>query len=545
MFQQLNIRQKLVGVSMINGLCALIMAMVLIHYAQVTENRFSYVVNEVAPDVDAAEDSIKQALNIARQNRNMLLADSVTERNQAEQSALDSFADIKKQLNELSNSPTVTDEMHRKLQKAALSRDELDAKFSQFSASVHSNVDAGERYLKDQFAPANSDFMSQLDEISENLQHGMEQQVKNALVESAVSRRIGWVLSIAIIALMLLLSSVMSNNLIKRILVCRTVATQIAGGDLTFKWHTMQQEKGRDEIGQSLDAMERMQAKLTELISNIQGSVDQVAAAGEELMMIAHDVTHKVDEQSVAANAMSAAVEEMAASMVQMAHTAQDVDEKAAVAGTIATESSSHVFKASNEMHELTSQVSEAAREVQALGEQIHQIDNIVTVIGGVAEQTNLLALNAAIEAARAGEQGRGFAVVADEVRTLAGRTAASAHEITRMVQQIQQRTSQVVDKIRASDEKAGHGATLAQHASSSIQGIVQQTETVVRATREIARALHEQQQANHEIAHNVERVAEMANDEANAMHGVSAAAEQMSRLAGGLSQLAHQFRIS
>lgn len=545
MFQQLNIRQKLLGIAIVNSVFALIMALVLVHYLENIEQRFEYVVMEVAPDIDAAEDSIKQGLNIARQSRNMLLADSSSEREQAQQSAQQSFTDISKQLGELKNSPRMSPQMRDQLAKVIDDQDDIEPKFAKFAQLAASDNAAAEQYLKTELAKENNEFIAVIDELSELMQQGMQAEVKQALEESSASRQFGLLFSLAIVVVMFIASVLMSGNLVRRILVCRTVATQIAGGDLTFKWHTMQQEKGRDEIGQSLDAMERMQAKLTELVSNIQGSVDQVAAAGEELMMIAHDVTHKVDEQSVAANAMSAAMEEMAASMVQMAHTAQDVDEKAAVAGTIATESSSHVFKASNEMHELTSQVSEAAREVQALGEQIHQIDNIVTVIGGVAEQTNLLALNAAIEAARAGEQGRGFAVVADEVRTLAGRTAASAHEITRMVQQIQQRTSQVVDTIRASDEKAGHGATLAQHASSSIQGIVQQTETVVRATREIARALHEQQQANHEIAHNVERVAEMANDEANAMHGVSAAAEQMSRLAGGLSQLAHQFRIS
>jgi len=195
-------------------------------------------------------------------------------------------------------------------------------------------------------------------------------------------------------------------------------------------------------------------------------------------------------------------------------------------------------------MQSIAKGVRQSAAIVSELGALSTEISGIVSVIKEIADQTNLLALNAAIEAARAGEQGRGFAVVADEVRKLAERTAASTEQIAGMITRIQSGTQRAVEAMEADVVKANHGEELARKAGISIEQIEQRATDVVRAVKEIQVALSEQSATAKDVAVRVERIAQMTETSYSASRQTSMNAGQVSALAGRLSQLMGGFRV-
>jgi methyl-accepting chemotaxis protein len=200
---------------------------------------------------------------------------------------------------------------------------------------------------------------------------------------------------------------------------------------------------------------------------------------------------------------------------------------------------------AAKEMEEIAQEVGGAAEQISGLGKKIEEIGSIVTVIREVADQTNLLALNAAIEAARAGEQGRGFAVVADEVRKLAERTTASAAQITEMVSAIQQGAHDAIIRMNNGNRRVGEGLVLTNKASESILQINVSSNHVVLAVNNITDQMQEQRIAAREIASNVEKIAQMAEENSLAVRSMSDSVINLDGMAGELSASVQRFRLS
>lgn len=268
------------------------------------------------------------------------------------------------------------------------------------------------------------------------------------------------------------------------------------------------------------------------MIGQIRVGAGQLVEAAQNISSASTQLSVSTQEQSQAASSMAATVEELTVSINHVADNANEAHALSSDSGRQSAEGGAVIQETLASMQSIADTVQGAAAQIAELGQQSDQISSIVNVIKEIADQTNLLALNAAIEAARAGEQGRGFAVVADEVRLLAQRTANSTQEITEMIKKIQVGTRNAVSNMEVGVQQVSGGLEQASQAGDAIVAIRQASGRVVDVVDQISLALREQTVASQDVARNVERIAQMS------VHNSEAVAET-SRTAQGLQQLA------
>ena len=286
-----------------------------------------------------------------------------------------------------------------------------------------------------------------------------------------------------------------------------------------------------------------MQDTLRKMISTIINNAEEIAGAADKLLAASEQVADRARQQSDAAASMAASVEEMSVSIDQVRDNAQEAHGISREASSISSEGASVIHGAATEMRKISEAVQSSADIVEDLGRQSDQITSIVNTIKEIADQTNLLALNAAIEAARAGEQGRGFAVVADEVRKLAERTGLSTKEIAGMVTKIQSGTKSAVGSMQAGVTQVSNGVQLANQAGDSINRIRDGAERVTNVVNDISDAIKEQSAAGTQIAHQLETIAQMSEESAIAVKHTAEAARHLQTLSVSLHQAVEQFR--
>ena len=318
------------------------------------------------------------------------------------------------------------------------------------------------------------------------------------------------------------------------------VVDGIAAGDLSQEVP----DAGNDEIGQILAKMAVMRGNLRDLVGALRGNVASLHQASRDLSTSANRSAQTSEEQSEAASSMAASVEQLSVSIDQVEEHALDARNTTLNSGTQSAEGGRIIHEAAAEMEHIADTVNATAGTIRQLEDFSGQISSIVNVIRDIADQTNLLALNAAIEAARAGEQGRGFAVVADEVRKLAERTGKSTQEITQMINKIQQGTQQAAQEMEAGVQRVNEGVSLARQAGDSVTGIRTGSEQVTRAVDDINLALKEQAVAARDIAQKVERIAQGAEENSATVAQTAASARQLEALAGELQAVAARFRV-
>jgi methyl-accepting chemotaxis protein len=318
------------------------------------------------------------------------------------------------------------------------------------------------------------------------------------------------------------------------------IAEAIAGGDLTRPVPP----GGTDEAGRLLAAFARMQDGLRTMVSASQHSARELARAAEDLTAAARQSSIASEAQSESASGMAAAVEEMSVSIDQVRDHARDARSVAASAGEESRAGGQVVHSSADEMRQVATAVNEAAGTIRELENYSNEISAIINVIREVADQTNLLALNAAIEAARAGEQGRGFAVVADEVRKLAERTSESTHTIANVINKVQAGARRAAQEMEGGVSRVNEGVQLAHQAGDSITGIQAGAERVATAVDDIGSALDEQAIAAQEIARGVERIASMSEENSASVRQTTSAAERLHELAGELESSVARFRV-
>jgi methyl-accepting chemotaxis protein len=241
---------------------------------------------------------------------------------------------------------------------------------------------------------------------------------------------------------------------------------------------------------------------------------------------------------------MAATVEQLTVSISHVSSSANEARDISADSGQQSQEGGAVIQQTLQSMGQIAGTVQMSADQVAELGRQIEQITSIVNVITAISEQTNLLALNAAIEAARAGEQGRGFAVVADEVRLLAQRTGKSTQEIGDMIQKIQSSAHEAVSKMQVGVDQVNDGLRLAQTANQAIDHIRGGSGRIIAAVDQISLALQEQSAASQDVARNVERIAQMAQSSNQGIAGASRSAGRIEQLAQALEQQVRQFSV-
>ncbi|MBL0645998.1 MULTISPECIES: methyl-accepting chemotaxis protein [Aeromonas] len=351
----------------------------------------------------------------------------------------------------------------------------------------------------------------------------------------------------ASIGALLLFMGVMTWFLTRQI--CRPLqavvaqANAIAQGDLTHRLD--RQHIGQDELGALARASLKMQDNLRGLIEEVAAAVTQLGTAIEEVSTVSEQSARGIQSQQQEIAQVATAMAQMKATVADVAGNTESASESASAANALARRGNQDVQGTLVAITRVAEEMEQAGTLVAELERESAQINLVVDVIRGIADQTNLLALNAAIEAARAGEQGRGFAVVADEVRTLAGRTQASTGEIVAIIETLQSRANQAKTVTGQSCEMIRQCVSQSERTGTGIQQIEEAVAQIADMAIQIASACGEQDAVSDELGRNVARINDSSNEVATGADHTARACLELSQLAAGLHRTMGRFRLA
>ncbi|GFM84751.1 methyl-accepting chemotaxis protein [Pseudomonas cichorii] len=429
-------------------------------------------------------------------------------------------------------------DIYRKFQ-AALA-DYLDVQQTAMMLSRSNKLEELRALINGQMKVSTDLISSQLDQlITINKKSAQEASNRSSLHFDNANTAIILV-SILAAALTVLLAWLLTRSIVMPLSRAVRAAQEISDGNLTRHIEV----DGNDEPARLLEALVLMQQNLRKTIEQISGSATQLASAAEELSAVTEESSRGLQQQNdeleqaaTAVNQMTAAVEEVARNAVSTSQASQQSNETARLGRD-------KVVETVKAIEVMTRDVQSTSSLIEGLATQGREIGKVLDVIRAIAEQTNLLALNAAIEAARAGEAGRGFAVVADEVRALAHRTAQSTREIEQMVAGIQSGTGQAVESMTLNTGRTRSTLDLAQAAGDALEMITDAISQINERNLVIASASEEQAQVSREVDRNLVNIRDLANQSAAGANQTSAASHELSRLAVGLNTMVGRFVI-
>jgi methyl-accepting chemotaxis protein len=316
---------------------------------------------------------------------------------------------------------------------------------------------------------------------------------------------------------------------------------KFSNGDLTVG---VKPEKENDEIGKLFKGFNKSVENIKSIIASVTNAVEATASASSQISSSTEEMAAGTQEQSSQAGEVAAAVQQMTATILESTTNANRAADFASKTESVAKEGGKVVQETISGMMKISQVVANAANTIQELGNSSEQIGEIVQVIDDIADQTNLLALNAAIEAARAGEQGRGFAVVADEVRKLAERTTKATKEIAVMIKTIQSNTNGAVKSINQGTEEVEKGTQLANKTGEAINVIITSIKEVTGEINQVAASSEELSSAAEQISKNIESISAVTNESAQGTQQIARAAEDLNRLTDKLQGLVEQFKM-
>lgn len=349
-----------------------------------------------------------------------------------------------------------------------------------------------------------------------------------------------------IAAIMILLIGAVIYLLIRRMIInplksTAHLASAVANGDLTEEIEV----RTSDEMGELGNSLMTMNYNLQEMISKISQCAELVASSAEELSASSEQLARSSQESSSQTDQVATATEEMSATILEVAKNSSQAADSSKKALETANKGGEIVSQSIRGMNQIAQTVQKSTQTIKTLGENSQQIGEITAVIDDIADQTNLLALNAAIEAARAGEQGRGFAVVADEVRKLAERTTKATKEISSMIKSIQSDTIGAVSSMEAGTTEVAKGVDMTLKAGESLKEIVNMVQNVSDMINQIATATEEQSTAAEEISTSIDTIASLTKESTAGIEQSSTASRELSRLALELREMVGQFKFA
>nr|WP_122436775.1 methyl-accepting chemotaxis protein [Pseudomonas viridiflava] len=354
----------------------------------------------------------------------------------------------------------------------------------------------------------------------------------------ARSLQIGCILLVLVLGI--LAAVVITRQITRPLQETLAIVDRIASGDLTHNEVVTR----RDELGVLQQGIQRMGATLRDLISGIRDGVTQIASAAEELSAVTEQTSAGVNSQKVETDQVATAMHEMSATVHEVARNAEQASVAAADADKEARAGDKVVGEAIGQIERLAAEVVRSSDAMTVLEQESDKIGKVMDVIKAVAEQTNLLALNAAIEAARAGEAGRGFAVVADEVRGLAQRTQQSTEEIESLVAGLQNGTRQVSEIMLGSRTLTDSSVELTRKAGVSLESITRTVSNIQAMNQQIAAAAEQQSSVADEISRSIVNVRDVSEQTAEASEETAASSVELARLGGQLQMLVSHFRV-
>lgn len=372
-------------------------------------------------------------------------------------------------------------------------------------------------------------------------ENAKEAQQSGADATSVYNHSVNVLIAVVVLAsiLTVILAITMTRSIVGPMSVSLKLAEDIAEGDLTRHLEVT----GRDEASRLMQALNQMSGKLRSTIQDISGASTQLSTAAVEMTSITESADRTLQQQNSEIEQAATAVNEMSAAVEEVARNATSTSQAAQQSSASADLGNSRVAETLTAMQALTGLVEGSSAKVLALAGQAQDISKVLSVIRGIAEQTNLLALNAAIEAARAGEQGRGFAVVADEVRALAHRTQTSTQEIEQMISAIQAGSSATVESMQKSTQEVHSTRKTAEDAGQSLRQIANSVLEINERNLQIATASEQQAHVARDVDRSLVSIRDLAMQSSEGTRQTLIASNELSQLAVNLNDLVLRFR--
>ena len=367
-----------------------------------------------------------------------------------------------------------------------------------------------------------------------------QQQFEYSVKQASVLRIVALATVSLGVLLAILMGTIIGRSINRGVASLEKGAALLAGGDLTAKVPTT----GKDELSRVGASFNQMAHHFSELISQVNAASGLVNQHANGLSQSSTQVAQSSRQQSQRATEAAGSVEQFNNAFKEIAATSENIVSAVRNARDLSKHGDTVVANVVKGIEKVAKTVNESAEVIADLGQRSNQIGKILSVIKDIADQTNLLALNAAIEAARAGEQGRGFAVVADEVRKLAERTTTATSEISSMVGAIQADTGRAVTTMRQSSDDVQAGVSLANQAGRALQDIASSVEQVADMIGQIAAATQEQSSASEALTQSVEEIAHVADENSRAIEHAATASQELVDCSQSLQQIVSRFRL-
>ncbi len=492
------------------------------------------------PSIELVAEFGQDIMRIRTFTLRMLLEDNLADRQQLEGRIVALIAEMKASESEYASLMTDPDK-RRAFDGYLAQREEFMAVQKQVAVlSLADDVAQGVILVDTRLSPLGDAMVRALKDLESTLKDGAEQAGAEASASYA-SAQMTVVIFIVVAALLtVLLAWILTRSIVVPIRQAVEVTEVVAAGDLTRTFSVT----GKDEPARLLRALSGMQTQLRETIQGIGNSSTQLASAAEELNAVTEDATRGLQRQNDEIQQAATAVNEMSTAVDEVASNAVSTSEQSRATSATAEEGQQQVARTVTSIDKLTSTIESTSSEVQELADKAQNISRVLDVIRAIAEQTNLLALNAAIEAARAGEQGRGFAVVADEVRALAHRTQQSTTEIEDMIGTMQQGTEKSVEAMNISRTMANATLEQANAAGEALKQITAAIAQINERNMVIASAAEEQAQVSREVDRNLVNIRDLSTQSAAGAEQTSSSSRELSRLAVQMNELVNRFRV-